>query len=287
MRYATAVANHLGNRSVNQDRFAIVETSEGVLLALADGMGGMPQGERAAQILIDTAREHYLQAARPLGAIDSFFTGIIQDAHQRLLHLSDMQNGGSIPGTTAVLALLQHGRLDWAHVGDSRLYLFRNGLPVFRTQDHSFVEQLCQQGRIRRSECERHPRRHSITQCVGGLPHMPKVEIGKGKRLEIDDIVLLCSDGLWGALDDAQLGLMLRRGQTLEAALEAMATRAEQNSYPHSDNISAVALRLLALQAAQAGQTPTVAVTPPPDAARLEDAIAQIEAAWRIYKDEL
>lgn len=247
MHYDTGVANHLGNRNSNQDRFDIVETDEGVLLVLADGMGGHFGGDVAAQALVDVARDRYLNVMRPVAQPGRFLTEVILATHEALVSYATEQNLGSIPGTTAVLCLIQHGRMDWAHVGDSRLYLFRDGLPVFRTTDHSYVEQLYRQGIIRRSEQDTHPRRNHITQCIGAMPQAPEVEVGKGKVLRLGDIVLLCSDGLWGALDDAQLGLMLQEQGRLDDVLERMAMRAEQISYPHSDNISVVALRLTSL----------------------------------------
>lgn len=298
MHYETGVANHLGNRNSNQDRFDVIETDEGVLLVLADGMGGHAGGEVAAQALVDIARDRYLNGIRPVAQPGRFLSGIIQATHDALVSLAAEQHLDNIPGTTAVLCLLQHGHMDWAHVGDSRLYLFRGGLPVFRTTDHSYVEQLYQQGIIRRSEQDTHPRRNHITQCIGAMPQAPEVEVGKGKVLRVGDIVLLCSDGLWGALDDAQLGLMLQQEGSLDEVLEHMAMRAEQISYPHSDNISVVALRLNSLAPAQPRPQPPQPVMPEPkpepkgqtprvDDDKLKSAIEQIEAALRTYKDEL
>lgn len=296
MHYETGVANHLGNRSSNQDRFDIVESDDGVLLVLGDGMGGHAGGDVAAQALVDIARDRYLNGTRPVANPGRFLTEIIHAAHDTLLSYASEQGMENIPGTTAVLCLIQSGHMDWAHVGDSRLYLFRDGVSVFRTTDHSYVEQLYRQGMISRSEQDSHPRRNHITQCIGGLPQVPEVELGKGKSLRVGDIVLLCSDGLWGALDDAQLGLMLQQAGNLDEVLEHMAMRAEQSSYPHSDNISVVALRLTSLAPAAPRPRPPAPPKPKPkpkdetphvDDAKLKSAIEQIEEALRTYKDEL
>ncbi len=294
MFYQIAIANHLGNRNSNQDRFDVIETAEGVLLVLADGMGGLPSGELAAQMLVNTVRRQYLGSERPIEQVENFFTTIIQTTHHALVQWADKQGSDVIPGTTAVLCLIQNGRIDWAHVGDSRLYIFRGGLPIFRTNDHSYVEQLYRQGVICHAERDTHPCRSSITQCVGGQSQMPEVELGAGKNLQVGDRVLLCSDGLWGALDDAQLGLLLGAEGALDDILEAMAMRAEQNTYPHSDNISAIALHLISLAASPSAAKSVNKSTSLPvtqeknaDELRLKNAIEQIEEAWRIYKDEL
>lgn len=301
MRYETGIANHLGNRSSNQDRFAIIESEEGVLLVLADGMGGHAGGEVAAQAVVDVARSSYLHGVRPVPQPARFLTDIIHTTHRTLVdYATERSAGNNIPGTTAVLCLIQHGQMHWAHVGDSRLYLFRQGLPVYRTTDHSYVEELYRQGVISRSDQDNHPRRNHITQCIGTLQQVPEVEVGKGKALRAGDVVLLCSDGLWGALDDAQLGLFLREEGDLDTALEDMATSAERNSYPRSDNISVVALRIAALEASgqpiaaqkaapKPEKPPPQPVPEPPavDDAKLQHAIAQIEEALRTYGDEL
>jgi serine/threonine protein phosphatase PrpC len=296
MHYETGVANHLGNRNSNQDRFDVVETDEGVLLVLADGMGGHAGGDIAAQVLVDIARERYLNGTRPVAQPGRFLAGIILAAHDTLVTMTAEQDLDNIPGTTAVLCLIQNGHMDWAHVGDSRLYLFRGGLPVFRTTDHSYVEQLYRHGVISRAEQDSHPRRNHITQCIGAMPQAPEVEVGKGKVMRMGDIVLLCSDGLWGALDDAQLGLMLQQDGSLDEVLERMAMRAEQISYPHSDNISVVALRLNSLAAAAPRPRPAPPPAPAPkpkdpvphvDEDKLKSAIEQIEEALRTYQDEL
>lgn len=293
MEYEIGQANHLGNRNSNQDRFAAVETDEGVLLVLADGMGGHAGGELAAQSLVDIARDRYLNAPRPVAQAGRFLADILVETHNALLRVAADRDMGNIPGTTAVLCLIQNGHMEWAHVGDSRLYLFRGGVPVFRTTDHSYVEQLYRQGVISRSEQDSHPRRNHVTQCIGCMPQAPEVEVGKGKLLRKDDVILLCSDGLWSALDDAQLGVMLQ-ADDLDEMAERMATRAEQISYPHSDNISVLALHIGSLEQ-QAPKPKKIAPKPKPapakpacvDEDKLKSAIEQIEQVLRTYGDEL
>jgi PPM family protein phosphatase len=288
MRYEIGQANRLGNRSSNQDRFLSIETPEGVLLVLADGMGGQAYGEVAAEILVETAREVYLHEPRPILKVKPFLNTIIETAHRRIVDFGAQQQPPATPGTTAVLCLLQAGEACWAHVGDSRLYVYQRGIPLYRTTDHSYVEQLFQRGEISRYEQDTHPQRNQITQCLGCRPDLPTVSFSNQVSLKQNDIVLLCSDGLWGPLDDAQLGTQLVSSKILDEALNELAERAERASYPQSDNISALALRFISSEGEQPLHTDSQRIQRV-DGRKdsLEDAIAQIEEVIREYEGEI
>ncbi len=289
MIYELGQANRLGNRETNQDRFAAIETDEGVLLVLGDGMGGQARGEMAAQILVDTAKKYYKNAKRPIKEPKPFLDKVLRAAHQAIVDYGELQSPPITPGSTGVLCLLQESQAVWAHVGDSRLYLFQNGLPIYRTTDHSLVELLYQKGEISRREQETHPKRNQITQCLGGgLMEEPEPTVSNPVSMHVEDIILICTDGLWGPMDDAVMGNLLCRPGNLDDIINTMAQEAEQLSYPNSDNISVLALRLLSTagknkpktsaqqdKKAQAGDDP------------LESAIADIEAIIKQYEGEI
>lgn len=288
MKYEIGQVNRLGNRNSNQDRFSAVETNEGVLLVLGDGMGGHAYGDIAAQLLIDTARRAYLDSARPVEDAKGLLEGILNKAHDTINAFGARQNPPVTPGTTGVLCLIQEGQAIWAHVGDSRLYIFQQGLPLYRTTDHSYVEHLYQQGAISRWEQDNHPKRNQITQCLGCRTSPPEVTVSNAVTLKPDDIILICSDGLWGPLDDAQMGAHLRDGEALDDLLNEMGEKAERLSYPHSDNISGLALRYLSGESTEPEQQGEQSQT---GAAKqeneLESAIAQIEEMIREYEKEI
>ncbi|HEY0721123.1 MAG TPA: protein phosphatase 2C domain-containing protein [Gammaproteobacteria bacterium] len=288
MQYQIGQANRLGNRHSNQDRFRAIESEYGVLLVLGDGMGGSASGEVAAQTLVDTAEELYSAQPATVRDVPRLFRTIILTAHHRIIEWGARQNPPVAPGSTAVLCLLQEGNGYWAHVGDSRLYLFHKGLPIYRTVDHSYVEQLYQKGRISRSEQESHPGRNMITQCIGCQKSEPEIAYGKPVPLKEGDVLLLCSDGLWAQLDDAQMGSILE-DHPLQDSLDRMAERAERNSYPRSDNISVLALRFVS-NAAPASDTAAAAQLPKTALASddpIQSAIAQIEEVLREYAQEI
>ncbi len=287
MRYEVGQANRLGNRSSNQDRFCPIETDEGVLLVLGDGMGGQAFGELAAQTLIDCALDAYLQAVRPIANPKEFLAAIIKHAHLQIIAFGQRQEPPVTPGTTAVLCLIQNNEATWAHVGDSRLYIYQQGLPLYRTTDHSYVEQLYQKGEISRWEQETHPKRNQITQCLGCRRELPKVSTSNTVMLKSNDVILLCSDGLWGPLDDSQMGAMLESEGSLDDALNAIAEKAEKLSYPQSDNISALALRFISDEGEQSLDNTNQESTDGNKEDPLEDAIAQIEEVIREYEKEI
>ena len=288
MKYEIGQVNRLGNRSSNQDRFMAMETDEGVLLVLGDGMGGQACGEVAAQLLIDTALKVYHAAIRPIESPRELLRDILIKAHQEILAFGQSQEPPVTPGTTGVLCLIQEGQAVWAHVGDSRLYIFQHGLPLYRTTDHSYVEQLYQKGEISRWEQDTHPQRNQITQCLGCRTSPPKVSLSNTVTLKPGDIVLLCSDGLWGPLDDAQMGAQLRDGEPMDDLLNEMAEKAERLSYPRSDNISGLAFRYISNEPSEKMQQGEEADgTAAGDGDELESAIAKIEEVIKEYEKEI
>jgi len=281
--------SRLGNRPVNQDRIEIIETSAGVVLVLGDGLGGKPGGDLAAQTLMDTVSEELAMNPLPAEEPKGFLKELLRRAHYKILFAGQDNTPPLQPGTTAVICLIQNGMVWWAHAGDSRLYLFRNGLPLYRTTDHSYVEQLYQEGRISLKKLQSHPMRNYVTQCLGLSTHNPKISTNKGVAIREGDVLLLCSDGFWDPLDEAQMGPLLDQ-EKLNIALNNLAERAEAASYPKSDNATAVALRIISLQqlsspSQQRKSKPTPSANT--DATPLDSAIDEIQRAIRKYDYEM
>ncbi|QYZ66590.1 MAG: serine/threonine protein phosphatase [Gammaproteobacteria bacterium (ex Lamellibrachia satsuma)] len=244
MKYETAHCTLLGNRRMNQDRCLILEAPDAMLVALADGMGGHPRGEMAAQILMDTCRRAFLTSRKPISGPRVFLSGLMEMAHRRILDYGREQEPHIEPRTTAVLCLIQEGQAFWAHVGDSRLYIMRDNVILSRTEDHSYVEQLRQQGIISAAQVQTHRFRNYVTRCLGGISNRPVAELGEPHRLEEGDVVLLCSDGFWGKLPARPMvDAFFRADQALQSAVNQLSSLAESNGMPESDNVTAVAVR--------------------------------------------
>jgi serine/threonine protein phosphatase PrpC len=144
------------------------------------------------------------------------------------------------PRTTCVAAVIQRDMAYWAHVGDSRLYFFRQGRLVTRTQDHSRVQQLFDQGRITEAQMTTHPERNKIYNCLGGMIP-PEVELSRRMPIESGDILMLCSDGLWGSLSANEIGAILN-AYPLDQAIPELMDHAELRGGQDGDNLSAIAM---------------------------------------------
>ncbi len=151
-----------------------------------------------------------------------------------------------------VACVVQDGRAWWTHVGDSRLYLIRKGRVAARTRDHTYVQQLVDAGKIREEAAENHPDRNRVMRCLGG-PQAPEIDPVQSMALETDDIVLLCSDGLWGPLTQRQILIGLI-GRDPSLALPELISLAEACAGAQCDNISVVAMHWQEIESAAASR---------------------------------
>jgi serine/threonine protein phosphatase PrpC len=241
--YDIGESSLLGNRRLNQDRCIAVVSEDAILLGLADGMGGHPKGERAAEILTETCKTFFKQAQKPIVKPGEFLTRLLQKAHENVTAFGLKQSPSIDPRTTAVVVLIQGGVAYWAHVGDSRLYLFREGVLLRRTVDHSYVERLQQFGVISAEEREDHPHRNYVTRCLGGDITLPEVALGKPERLHYYDVLVLCSDGLWANVKEEDMGAALTHPRPISEILSDLTRQAAESAAPDSDNVTAIGLR--------------------------------------------
>jgi serine/threonine protein phosphatase PrpC len=243
--FETSQISLLGDRRNNQDRCAVFTSAGVALLVVADGMGGHPKGEEAAQIVMDSCHDAFMRVKKPLADPTGFLAYISRQAHEQIVAFGEQHDPSIDPRTTLVASLVQDSHAWWGHVGDSRLYHFRGGELLNRTIDHSYVERLRRDGLIDAQEMEQHPFKNYVTRCLGGLGASSDPTLGPAPvKLEKDDVLLLCSDGLWGPLGDERLALAFDAAEMpLDSLLHQTANLAQYEASPGSDNVSAVALR--------------------------------------------
>ena len=282
-----ASSSLIGDRKINQDRCVRVTDSDGnaILLGLGDGMGGHPRGETAAQVLIDTCTSYFNRTPHPILNPGSFLTRLLHKAHENIVAFGYEQRPAIDPRTTAVACLIQKSVAHWAHAGDSRLYLLREHRVLARTIDHSYVERLKQQGVITARQQKNHPQRNYVTRCLGGALVSPDITLGKHK-LEAGDILLLCSDGLWGSISETDLLNTLFSRLPLADAVQALAEQAAHNAFPDSDNITLIALRMQH-QDQESASTTAQDKQEPTEESNLAQAIAELQNAISNFETEI
>jgi serine/threonine protein phosphatase PrpC len=231
----------VGKRPYNQDRAGHWSTAEAVLLVVADGMGGHAHGEVAAELVMRYIAAAFRRDAHPrLADPDLFLFRAVGRSHGMLLREAAQLGLADTPRTTVVACVVQDGRAYWSHIGDSRLYLLRKGEVLVRTRDHTLVQQLVDEGRLQADDMSSHPERNRLLQCLGGV-NTPRVQPTAHALLDKDDVLLLCSDGVWGPLTERQI-LEGFAGAPLAEAVLRLASLAETQGGPGADNITALAL---------------------------------------------
>jgi serine/threonine protein phosphatase Stp1 len=204
MGYRSAVRTHVGTvRQRNED--AVLDRAEIGLWAIADGAGGHERGDYASACIVEA-----------LAAIDAAYSGarLVREVRASLGRVNnELRAKATVLGpnalicTTVVTLLIDTGeaRVLWA--GDSRLYLMRAGRLRQLTRDQSYVQDLVDRGEITREEAAGHPLSNIVTNLVGGSDELIFEE--RNERLETADILLLCSDGLSGSVNDAEIAEIL------------------------------------------------------------------------------
>lgn len=242
MKFTIFQDSRVGQRKNNQDRIAYSYSREALLMLVADGMGGHLHGEIAAQIATEIIVAAFQREARPrLDDPTRFLRGAIDNAHSAILDYAFDKYLPEAPRTTIVACVVQQGSAWWAHAGDSRLYVLRGGQIIEQTRDHSRVQMLLDQGLITPEEATRHPERNRIYSCLGG-DHTPQIALAPRLTLWEEDIIALCSDGVWGPLGDQGMIDGLADGDVMQR-VPALLDRAEQLAGPVCDNLSIVATR--------------------------------------------
>jgi PPM family protein phosphatase len=242
MRFTIFQESRKGSRKINQDRVAYTYSRDTLLLVVADGMGGHAGGEIAAQICVRLFVERFQQEAKPILKNPlRFLQETMLRGHAALGSYANQFSMLETPRTTCVAVLVQANHAYWAHVGDSRFYLFRQGALIGSTKDHSKVQYLVDQGIILPHEVNEHPDRNKIFSCLGGLVD-PVIDLSKRTPLRNGDILVLCTDGLWSVMPYGEMATLLTSTPILKTAPQ-MLREAERRGGPDGDNLSAIVVR--------------------------------------------
>ena len=220
------------------------------VFAVSDGMGGAKSGEFASRIAIDRITRLLPRAFRqpatakgpPGGAVDFFavLAELVGAIHHDLLHLGQAYEECAGMGATLSLAWFAPGRMFFAHVGDSRIYQYTNGLKQL-SEDHSLKNHLLKKGKLTIENMDRYPYKNRITKAIGTqLSVSPDIDY---IRVEAGDIFFLCSDGLTDQLSDPEITDILNTSSCVEACSKQLVDRAKQKG--GKDNITVVMIKII------------------------------------------
>jgi protein phosphatase len=211
--------------------------------AVADGMGGGEKGEIASKIAVNTLIKNLtssiLEKELSKSVIIDLLTTSVREANQAIMEYAKENNLSSI-GTTLTAALMESDQVYVVNIGDSRTYLIsKDGRIKKKTKDHSYVQQLVDNGLLKEIDVKKHPQRNIVTKILnGGGDAEPDIYQWQIFR---NDYVLLCCDGLWEPLTDEIIGKTISSGGSPQETVKTMVEAADE--IDGSDNITAIILR--------------------------------------------
>jgi serine/threonine protein phosphatase PrpC len=239
-------AQHLGNRPQQNDRVALMTGARApgyVLAVLSDRIAGAAASEQ----VLHTAKQVFdlfKPADGPgLERLEQLLRDIVQETHL-VIKMNGVTTQLETHASFVGLLLSPHGEAVWAHVGDSRLYHFRDGDCLARTGDSDYVEHLAGSDRLPLEAARNHRKSKLLLNVLGNKRKDPYVTVGRQTGLGGGDVFLLCSDGLWHFFTDAELGAATSRATPRQAS-EMLINKAAERSQGKGGNCSLAILKLV------------------------------------------
>lgn len=229
-------------RGNNEDAFFVIP--EDRVYMIADGLGGYSSGEVASRqtvsILADYIKENPISKLLGKEDICDYIVEAIQKVNRQIWELANSKKEYKDMATTLVFVYIKNDKAYIANVGDSRAYLFRSERMRQVTEDHSIVADMIVRGMLSKEEARVHPDRNQLTKAIGAQEYViPNVyEI----KLKANDLILLCTDGLYAELSDEEISDILNRKETMSEICTQLVT--EANRAGGHDNITVVCLKL-------------------------------------------
>lgn len=237
-----ALLSDRGGRNYNEDACGHWHSERQLCCVLADGAGGHGGGDIASRLAVSELIGRFSEQPSDRG---SELGRLVRETNRALI-------GQRVPGTPrqdmhstvvcVVIDFVEH-RVHWSHAGDSRMYWFRDGRLLERTRDHSLVQSLVDNGVIGAAQMRNHPKRSELRSALGIADEVLEVGAGEGAGpVQAGDVFLLCTDGLWEYIDDAELERLLRAAPTPGRWLELLDAEVRRNAAQKTshDNFSAL-----------------------------------------------
>lgn len=259
-----ASGTHNGGRIFQEDRLLLTEHPRypGCVLALiADGMGGLSGGRKAADQVILTASQLFEHFSPDLDDATAFLRQISMESH-KLIRLAALSTTQQPHSTIAAFLTTPRGACYWIHAGDTRIYQFHGQQVIRQTTDHSYVQTLIANGRLTPEQAHAHPQSSVLTSCLGTKDD-PLLETSHIQQLHVGDAILACTDGLWRYLKTDELRAIVQ-SLSPEEACQLLIEIARKRAHDHGDNLSVIVFKVRALEVAPAARkAPAPAWFPP------------------------
>ena len=242
-------AQHIGNQPRQNDRAALFSGARApgyVMAVLADGIQG---GALASQQVLQTSKQLFddfvpagsLEAT--LERLDSLLRQIATETHA-IIKMGQVVAKAEPQSTLVILILTPQGQAVWAHVGDSRLYLFNNNQCLMRSNDSAYVDHLSTHDKLPLEAAKKHRNSKLLANVLGNTFKEPFISFGQHQGLQAGDAFLLCSDGLWQFFTDTELAAVIARNTPRQAA-ERLIVKAAERAHGKGDNCTMVIIRLV------------------------------------------
>lgn len=236
-----AMTSMPGNRPYNEDYIRMHEEKGIWVFALADGLGGCGHGELASK----TAAESVIARFCWDSDTENFFDKVMEGAQNAVLTRQIVVPEAKNMSTTLVVLKIGRGYAQWAHIGDSRMYHFRNGKVKSQTLDHSVPQMLVQMGEIKPGEIRHHPDRNRLLHTIGRKWEQKYYAVSESVQVNSGDAFLLCTDGYWEYIDENAMCKELKKTRNAPQWLESMTKIVEKNGKgSEMDNYTAICVRV-------------------------------------------
>lgn len=242
IEFHTSYITETGRRQRNEDACGYWSSDEGCCWVVSDGAGGHGSGDKASRLVVSAVLENF--SASPVVSEDRVVS-LLEAAHAAVMDEKRANPDGDDMHATVAIVLIDASTRSavWGHVGDSRVYLFRDRVLAHQTRDHSLVQGMIDAGYGSTEMIRTHPQRSLLTSAIGNSGELALSVSGSPVVIEEGDAFLMCTDGWWEYVDEKTMENLLQNSETAEEWLHMMALKVKQSENDKSDNYTAMTIQ--------------------------------------------
>lgn len=229
-----------GEREYNEDYAKVAWNNEAYCFVLADGLGGHGGGAEASKLVAEYILEDFKEKGE---ATEAYLIKCFEESQNALLKEQARKNCVNEMKTTLVVLLVDEHTVQWGHIGDSRLYYFKNRKLIQRTLDHSVPQMLVAAGEIKEGQIRGHADRNRLLRVMGTEWESPRYQLAECRERTANETFLLCTDGFWEWILEKEMQVLLKKSKTPGEWLKKMEREIQKNGHGKGmDNYTAIAV---------------------------------------------